>query len=291
MSNRISIKPLVDCQWGQGSPYYNNLKYNKKYQLVGCTALALAQIAYYWMVQRGYHRGCKATPQYTTTTKGYKVEALPPITVFDWRSLVPKPKTAAQKKAVAVLCEYIAKALRSDFRPNGTTGKRTMVETVIDSYLRLGDSRHVYQATVGKAEFERLVYEDIAAGRPVYMSGQSSKSGGHSYVIDGYDAEQDLYHVNWGWSGKFDGYFPLSSMIVDGDNYNGSKMAVINIEPTYKLGDANGDGVINIGDVMTVTNMANQGKTSKQADINSDGKVTKEDADLIVEHLIKGDVL
>ena len=282
---RQSITPLVACQWGQYSPYYNNLKMAGKYQLVGCTALAIAQIAYYWMIQRGYHRGCKSTPKYATA-KGYAIESLPPLTVFDWKILVAKPKTSAEKKAVAILCEYIAKALRSDFGTSseGTSAKRTSVVSVVNNYLRLGSARQVYQATVGKEEFDRLIYEDLAHGRPVYMSATSD--GGHSYIIDGY--KDGKYHVNWGWNGQFDGYFSLNSLKVDGRNYNGSKMAVINIEPTYILGDANGDGVINISDVMTVLNTKN---ATKQTDINSDGKVTKEDAEIIEGYLLTGEGL
>ena len=68
-------------------------------------------------------------------------------------------------------------------------------------------------------------------------------------------------------------------------------MAVMNIEPTYILGDVNGDGKIDISDVVTVINAANTGKVTKQNDINSDGKVTIDDANIITEHLIKGDVL
>ena len=68
-------------------------------------------------------------------------------------------------------------------------------------------------------------------------------------------------------------------------------MAVMNIEPTYILGDANGDGKINISDVVTVVNAANKGKVTKQSDINSDGKVTIDDANIISEHLATGDVL
>ena len=288
---RTSIKPLVDCRWGQYAPFYNNLKFGKKYHLVGCTALAIAQIMYYWMVQRGYHRGCKATPKYTTPTNSIAIDALQPIMVFDWRSLVPKPTTAAQKKAVATLCEYIAKALRSDFgtAAEGTSAKRTMVVSVVNNYLRLGNARQVYQATVGATQFKDIIYDDLAHGRPVYLSATSS--GGHSFVADGYDAGTDSFHINWGWNGQFDGYYKLNGLNPDYTNYNGSKMAVINIEPEYLLGDANGDGTINIADVMTVINAANSGKATKATDINSDGKVTVDDVNIITEHLIKGDVL
>ena len=288
---RITIPPLVECKWDQDAPFYNHLKYSGKYKLVGCTALAIAQICYYWMVQRGYHRGCKATAKYTTSTNKYAVDALPPLTVFDWKNIVAKPKTTAEKNAVAELCEYIAKALHSDFGGKMTSAMRTLAESVINTHLRLGEAKHVYMSTAGKAAFDEMIYNDLAAGRPVFMTGQSTADGGHSYVIDGYDAATNKYHVNWGWEGYLDGYYGLSDMKPGKYNYNGSKMGIFKIQPLYKLGDVNGDGVINISDVMTVTNMANQGKTSKQADINSDGKVTKEDADILTKHIVEGGVL
>ena len=163
---RQSIPPLIACKWGQYSPYYNKLKYGGKYQLVGCTALAVTQIAYYWMVQRGYHRGCKATPNYVTTSNKFEVKALPPLTVFDWKNLKAKPKTTAEKNAVAILCEYVAKALRSDFLNGVTSAKRTAVEGVLNTSLRMGSAKHVYLATVGKAKFDEMIYDDLAHGRP-----------------------------------------------------------------------------------------------------------------------------
>ena len=116
--------------------------------------------------------------------------------------------------------------------------------------------------------------------------------GRHCFVCDGYDADSGKYHVNWGFNGLYDDYYPLNAMVLpDKTNYNGSKMAVVNIKPLYKLGDANMDGVINIGDIMMVINAVDKGKVTKQTDINSDGKVTKEDADIIVDHIAKGNVL
>lgn len=286
---RISIKPLIECKWSQSAPFNNKLKYKSRLQLVGCTALAIAQIMYYWMVQRGYHRGCKATPKYTTDTNKYAVEALPPIMVFDWKSLVAKPATAEQKAAVATLCEYIAKALRSDFGRTNTSASRTLVESVLNTHLRMGSCKHYYQSTTGKAKFAELIIDDLANGRPVFMS--STSSGGHSFVIDGYDADSGKFHVNWGWGGQHDGYYALSSLKPDGLNYTGSLMAVISIEPQYKLGDANGDGKINIADVVTVINHANKNQSTKATDINSDGKTTIEDANIISQHLATGDVL
>lgn len=287
--DRISIKPLIECQWGQYAPYYNKLKYSGKYVLVGCTALAIAQICYYWMVQKGYHRGSKATAKYTTSTNKYAVAALPAKLVFDWKNLVPKPTTTEQKNAVATLCEYIAKALKSDFGQKATSASRTSIENVLTYHLRMGEPTHYYQSTAGKTKFDELIYNDLANGKPVILT--STSSGGHSFVVDGYDAETNKYHINWGWDGKDDGYYTLNGLKPNGLNYTGSLMAVVNIQPQYILGDVNGDGVVNISDVVAAVSAANNGKVSKQNDINLDGKITVEDAEIIVEHLIKGDVL
>jgi len=54
-------------------------------------------------------------------------------------------------------------------------------------------------------EWQDLIYNEIAAGYPVPFSG-SKLSGGHAFVLDGFDGEQ-LFHVNWGWGGGSNGWF------------------------------------------------------------------------------------
>lgn len=53
------------------------------------------------------------------------------------------------------------------------------------------------------------MYNELEAGRPVLYGGQQKNSGsGHSFVCDGYT--DGLYHINWGWSGQYDGNFLLT---------------------------------------------------------------------------------
>jgi len=39
---------------------------------------------------------------------------------------------------------------------------------------------------------------------PIIYSG--SGSGGHSFILDGYD-NSGRFHFNWGWRGDYDGWF------------------------------------------------------------------------------------
>ena len=49
------------------------------------------------------------------------------------------------------------------------------------------------------------VRTQLFSGHPVYVGGMRNISDGHAWVIDGLFA--GLYHINWGWRGRNDGYF------------------------------------------------------------------------------------
>ena len=73
-----------------------------------------------------------------------------------------------------------------------------------DSTTRLvSRSKYTY------AEWIDLMYDELAAQRPVFYGGQSA-GGGHAFVLDGFRASDSFFHVNWGWGGSNDGYFALS---------------------------------------------------------------------------------
>ncbi|MBQ0158897.1 MAG: C10 family peptidase [Bacteroidales bacterium] len=56
--------------------------------------------------------------------------------------------------------------------------------------------------------WRELLMRELREGRPVLYAGDVMAGGGHAFVLDGYDA-QGYVHVNWGYDGNYDGYFPL----------------------------------------------------------------------------------
>jgi len=53
---------------------------------------------------------------------------------------------------------------------------------------------------------------------------------GHAFVCDGYTIN-DFFHFNWGWGGKYDGFYNVDAMTPGSYNYNSSHGAIWNIEP------------------------------------------------------------
>lgn len=283
---RKSIQPLIKATWNQGAPYNQGLTFGGKSVIVGCNAVAIGMIMLYW-AKKGYRRGCLATKAYTSKTEKYKVPSLQPVTVFDFDNMsYSKPITPAQKTAVADMLKHIGYAIQSDYTPNLTTASVTNDVNILSKSLRMGNPKRIY-ASSGYEKWEKQIYEEIANERPVAVLGCTSSGGAHIFVVDGYDASSDMYHVNWGWGGSCNGYFRLSVLDATSSKaYSSNKQAIIGINPGYKLGDVNGDGEVTITDAMAVVEAAANGSTDPKADINSDGKVTAADANAIIDHVL-----
>ena len=283
---RVRIEPLIKATWNQGAPYNQGLTFDGKSVIVGCNAVAIGMILLYW-AKKGYRRGCTATKAYTSKSAKYKVPSLPPVTVFDFDNMTfGKPSTAAQKKAVADMLRHIGYALQSDYTTNLTTAPVTNDVTVLAKSLRMGNPYRIL-ARSGYAAWEEQIYKEIANERPVLVLGCTSSGGCHIFVVDGYNADTDMYHVNWGWGGSCNGYFRLSVLdATSAKAYSSNKQAIIGIAPAYKLGDVNSDGEVTITDAAKVVELAAQGTTDPKADVNSDGKVTAADANAIIDHVL-----
>lgn len=284
---RQSVAALVTAKWNQSKPYNKDLDFGDGLCYVGCNAVAIGQIMFYWGL-KGFHRGCLKTAAYTTSGKKYKISALTPIAAFDYKNLTAgKPTKTAAIAAVAKMLEYIGKAIKSNYTTSGTGAYPSTCASVMKKSFRLGPNvRLIQSASLGMAKFEENLYKELVAKRPIYMAGYNSKSG-HAFVCDGYDAATGKFHFNWGWGGSYNGWFDLSALTpAKGYDYSQKKVAIIGIEPQYILGDVNKDGKIDSSDVMCVVEDVLSGSSQEISDVSSDGKTTITDVQLIVDTIL-----
>ena len=227
------IEPLIKTQWNQGSPYnlrcpdgdgidYGQEGYNKKNRsLAGCVATAVAEIMYYYKQPTGT---TTAIPSYSfkkyKTGKIVTLEELEPTT-FKWdlmRATAKEYKTSEEAYAVAELMRYVGQANRMNYNTSSDGGSGTLIRNNMmqqcfgySKYMR-SQERDYYSTS----QWEAMVYDELANGRPLPYGGYSD-DGGHQFVCDGY--RDGLFHFNWGWGGLCDGYFVLS--IADSDATDG----------------------------------------------------------------------
>lgn len=226
-----AVAPLLTTRWDQGAPYNTACPtYQGEPTLTGCTATALAQVMNYTRWPEGE---CTAIPAYTSPSYRIKMPELP-ATTFDWDATAD-----ASDGEVARLMLYAGQSVKSDYTVNSTAGAFTMIPQVLEDYFGYDTNvRYVLRSNYSIAQWDELLHGELAAGRPVLYSGFTTSSG-HAFVCDGYDG-LGLYHINWGWSGAYDGYYEISLLrpgmggsggSSTSDGYAMMQGAVIGIQP------------------------------------------------------------
>ena len=235
-SSRTAIEPLIKTRWNQGSPYnYRCPLIGDMRTVTGCVATSFAQLMYYHKYPTD---PCALIPAYTTNTqdKDRKIITLdvPELhaTTFKWDKMLqgyvavnPETGRAAvvgtdeERDAVAELMQYCGSSVEMMYGLNGNGGSSAYNEAIpfaLKTYFGYdGGVSHAYRKNYSYAGWVDLIYNELAANRPVILGGQAA-GGGHSFVCDGYDtndhagADGDYFHMNWGWGGSSDGYFLLS---------------------------------------------------------------------------------
>ena len=217
------VSSLISTTWGQNAPYNNLLpSVGGRKCVTGCGATAMAQI----MNFHGAPAGCSGIPGYTTSTHSIVCDALP-ATTFDWGNM-------GSDGEVAKLMQYCAYALQADLDPDGTSAFDNMIVNALTGYFGYGSGvQEAYHSIYGDADWDMLIYNEIANSRPVILIGQSPTAGGHFFILHGYTVSGGVgyYTVNWGWNGSEDGNFLLSAMdpASVGAGFNDNQAVIVGI--------------------------------------------------------------
>ncbi|MCR4592209.1 MAG: C10 family peptidase [Bacteroidaceae bacterium] len=229
INTKHSVPEILTTRWNQGLPY--NLTIEKYYKgdgtqarpATGCIATAWAQVINFHKypdeikVEIPAHSktytlddGTKKTVTFPKVPRGSKIDW---DNMQDTYSCNENHAHTAADTAVANLMRYCGAAVQMGY---GASSGATWHAPDVVKYFGFDDSGHrVGRDECSIDEWQDLIYNEIAAGYPVPFSG-SKISGGHAFVLDGFDGEQ-LFHVNWGWGGSSNGWF-LIGVLNSGDN-------------------------------------------------------------------------
>jgi len=228
--NQAVVGPLLSTRWDQNSPY-NALCPAVSggpggHAYAGCVATTMGQVMRYW--------------EYPTRGVGSNTyvnnDTLCPDTmyanfgaaVYDY-SLMPEKLTlsssTAEKNAVTTLLLHCGVAVNMSYGADGSSAYTSNVPTVMQQYFRYPASQYLSRSNYSSTWVQRLK-QNLDQLRPIPYRG--SGSGGHAFVCDGYD-DMDYFHFNWGWSGSYNGYYLLSSLLPGTHDFTSSHGAVFGL--------------------------------------------------------------
>lgn len=205
------VAPLLTALWNQSSPYNDNcpLYDGTNKSATGCVATAMAQVMYYYRAQ-SVSATTAEIPAYISPKNNLSIPADPANSPIDWANMTDKyssSSTTAQKAAVAALMAYCGHSVQMNYGES-SGAYSSDIPAALETYFGYATGgKYLNRSSYTLQEWEKMVYEELLAARPLLYGGQSS-GGGHAFVIDGYDGE-GLFHFNWGWGGSSNGYFLL----------------------------------------------------------------------------------
>ena len=221
--SKANLIPLLTTQWDQSGIYQQHCpEVNGVKTLTGCVATAMAQVVNYlqWPLNN-----VREVAGYTTDPD-INLELLP-ARKFNWFGM--------NNDDIAWLMRYCGQAVSMKYGVSESSAASGSIPGALISLFNFSKSADVLgREEFSDEEWEQLLYDEIKAGRPVIYSGFSGEAG-HSFVLHGY--KDGKFYVNWGWGGKMDGYFELTSLKPGDIDFKEKQNAVVGLQPASGNGD------------------------------------------------------
>lgn len=286
-----SVSPLLTTIWGQGgvsqpyplcawldswlldydaySPYEVNWAGFYRVAPTGCVATATGQVMKYWAwppAGDGSHTSNPSAPTDCATTGNtygtYTVDYA--ARTYDW-SIMPNKVWGAASGLVPPSTFEVAKLLRDvgnavdmQYAPGGSGAYTSWVPEALKSHFRYANSTTFRYKSSYPGTWIADLKTELDAGRPLVYSGAAPDgTGGHAFVLDGYDASGN-FHINWGWDGWLDGYYNVDALTffdllsLSTHNYTAYQGGTFFLRPDYPPTAANDAYSMNEDAALTV---------------------------------------
>lgn len=255
-ANRATnVAPLLLTKWDQ-LPYYNQLcpllpagsQGQGDRAPAGCVATAMAQIMKYW----DNPTTGTGSRTYSSSTLGGTLSANFGTTTYDWANMpntLNQNSTSVQKNAISTLMYQCGVAVNMDYDVDGSGSyvisygdpNQACSENALKNYFGYKNTIKGYPRTdFQDSTWIKMLKFEIDNERPILYTGYG-QVGGHAFVFDGYN-NNDMFHINWGWSGMSNGYFVVDNLSpsalgtgAGAGNFNYGQEALTMIEPVSSI--------------------------------------------------------
>jgi len=239
LHNPLSIVgPLVQTTWDQSWPYNNMCPGSS---VTGCVATAMAQIMKYWSYPPVGHGSSGYWDEQAygySSSLGY-LSADYDTSNYNWSAMPLNVNSDNGEVAKLMYDCGVSVAMDYNAFESGawviTNDYPVCAQVAFVKYFGYNPAtiQGLDQSKYTLANWESLIENELNNGRPVQYVGWDSinNESGHTWVCDGYNSNNDMFDMNWGWSGGDDGWYSLSALDAGGYNFNWWNEALIGIEP------------------------------------------------------------
>ncbi|MDP8221701.1 MAG: C10 family peptidase [Candidatus Stygibacter frigidus] len=224
------VSPLLSTTWDQGQ-YYNQLCPADNggpggHVWAGCVATAMAQVMKYWSFpETGVGSHSYYDSNYGTQSANFGA------TTYNWSSM-PNAVNYSNT-SVATLFYHLGVSVDMQYSIDGSGAYSGDARDALVNYFQYDDAAQLlWKSDYPVTTWNTMLRTELDNDRPLYYRGENPSSG-HAFNIDGYQGT-DYFHLNWGWSGSYNGYFYLDDMTPGSSNFNSDQAAILYLEPSLQ---------------------------------------------------------
>lgn len=193
---RADVAPFMEFEWNQSAPYCNQAPATsgKDHASLGCMAVTTSMIVAHYKYPETLPAAYNGT--YTNPATKYSYEKF-------------KKSYSSSLDSIDYFMYHIANLLGTNY--SSSSAQESQLLPTLKNTLGFNPYMRTLRRDAYSAEdWEELIYNELAAGRPVNFIGSHEDLGGHSYITDGYQASDGFFHMIWGWGNTCVGYFDIN---------------------------------------------------------------------------------
>lgn len=215
------VSPLLTTTWDQTGAYNDYCPSNTP---VGCVATATAQIMNFWEFPvTGVGEHYYTDPDFGLLSADFSQGN------YEWGNM---PDNSGND-AIALLMYHIGIAVDMDYDASGSGSQIYDAAMALANYFKYDQTtlNFLNSSDYSQTDWINIIKNELDADRPVLYAGFSDASGGHAFVFDGYNSS-DQFHINWGWSGAYNGYFSIGNISPGTMDFNDNNQIITGIQPS-----------------------------------------------------------
>ena len=231
-SNR-NVEPLLTSVWDQGHSWNDQCPEDNSgpggNAYAGCVAVAAAMVMKYWEhPQFGTGSHSYNHPDYGEVSANFN-------TSYNWSDMIDNQPTDESRK----LLYHVGVSCEMQYGPDGSGAWVGVYEPSVLTGLKTYFGYNQNSVFRNKDDYPEQTWVDIVKieldqGRPLIYKGYTNDYGaGHAFVIDGYN--DDFFHLNWGWSGSYNGNFLITNLSPGGYNFSTWQGAIFQLFPEIDI--------------------------------------------------------
>ncbi|MBK7030909.1 MAG: C10 family peptidase [Bacteroidales bacterium] len=227
----FDVGPLLLTSWDQGEWYNYYCPVDPGgpggHAWAGCVATSMGQIMKY----HNFPDHGVLSYSYNHPIYGNQIVSFEDST-FLWETM-GSTANALNYQSISSLLYQVGVSVEMDYGINGSGARTDAIPWAFSYYFNYDPTtiELVYKADYDDIAWKELLKAELFASRPLCYGG-NTEAVGHQWVCDGWRSGDDMFHMNWGWSGNSNGWFAMGALNPwGGGSYNLNNNVIKGIKP------------------------------------------------------------